>query len=173
MLKNLWCGTSRFDSISFFRWQKSSPPRGRLPTRRRAWFAFRLFPPLQCLTSVFGMGTGVATAVSSPDSFRAFPENRITVWKTKVSLLRYGVFDFFSDFVLVWINLRSISISQLNASQHLHPWPIYLVVFEGSYLLFGAGSLILEPVSRLDAFSVYPIHSQLSGCAAGATTGAP
>ena len=28
-----------------------------------------LFLPLQCLTSVFGMGTGVATAPSSPDLF--------------------------------------------------------------------------------------------------------
>ena len=37
-------------------------------TRQRAWFTFRLFSPLQCLTSVFGMGTGISTALSSPDS---------------------------------------------------------------------------------------------------------
>ena len=44
-------------------------------TRQRARFTFRLFLPLQCLTSVFGMGTGISTALSSPDSSGLFPEN--------------------------------------------------------------------------------------------------
>ena len=75
--------------------------------------------------------------------------------------------------VLSWLNPRPISISQLNVSPHLHPWPINLVVFEGSYFVLRMGSLILESVSRLDAFSVYPVRSQLSSCTAGAITGAP
>ena len=32
-------------------------------TRQRARFTIRLFLPLQCLTSVFGMGTGMTTAL--------------------------------------------------------------------------------------------------------------
>ena len=37
----------------------------------------QLFSPLACLTSVFGMGTGVTTPVSSPDLYISglFPEN--------------------------------------------------------------------------------------------------
>ena len=35
------------------------------------------------------------------------------------------------------INLRSISIHQLNVLPHLHLEPIYLIVFKGSYLLEG------------------------------------
>ena len=38
--------------------------------RRLAIFApEELSSPLQCLTSVFGMGTGVSTALSPPDYF--------------------------------------------------------------------------------------------------------
>ena len=40
-------------------------------------------------------------------------------------------------------------------------------------LFLSKGSLILELVSRLDAFSVYLSRSQLSSCATGVTTGAP
>ena len=36
--------------------------------QRLAILAFRLPSPLQCLTSLFGMGRGVSTASSSPDS---------------------------------------------------------------------------------------------------------
>ena len=32
-------------------------------------FSRKLFSPLKCLTSVFGMGTGVSTAPSPPDFF--------------------------------------------------------------------------------------------------------
>ena len=53
---------------------------------------------------------------------------------------------------------RPISITQLNASLHLHLWPINLVTFKGSYFL-RMGSLILRLVSHLDAFSVYPFHT--------------
>jgi hypothetical protein len=34
-----------------------------------------------------------------------------------------------------WLSPRSISIRQLHASPHVHPEPIYLVFFKGSYLL--------------------------------------
>ena len=68
---------------------------------------------------------------------------------------------------------RTISISQLNALLHLHLWPIKLVVFKCPYQLNIVGYLILRCVSRLDAFSVYHIHTRLPGCAPGGTTDAP
>ena len=37
--------------------------------------------------------------------------------------------------LLAWLSLRPISISQLHALLHFHLWPIYLVVFKGSYYL--------------------------------------
>ena len=58
----------------------------------------------------------------------------------------------------LWSSPRPISTRWLNASQHLHRVPIYLVVFKGTYL-FPVGYLIFGPVSRLDAFSVYPIRT--------------
>ena len=36
---------------------------------------------------------------------------------------------------LFWLSPRSISIRQLHVSPHFHLEPIYLIVFEGSYLL--------------------------------------
>ena len=42
----------------------------------------------------------------------------------------------------------------------------------GALLPFGLGYLILRWVSRLDAFSVYPLRTSLLGRAAGATTDA-
>ena len=58
----------------------------------------------------------------------------------------------------VWSSPRPISIRQLNALLHLHPGPIYLVLYKGSYSL---GYLILRGASRLDAFSVYPCRTWL------------
>ena len=35
----------------------------------------------------------------------------------------------------VWLSPRPISIRQLHVSPHFHLEPIYLIVFQGSYLL--------------------------------------
>ena len=102
--------------------------------------------PQRCLTSVFGMGTGVSTAPSSPDSFSS--DN---LWKLDNNFS-------LSYFFLLFLSPRPISITRLNASLHLHLWPINLVTFKGSYFL-RMRSLILGSVSRLDAFSVYPFHT--------------
>ena len=40
-----------------------------------------------------------------------------------------------------WSSPRPISISQLHASPHFHLWPIYLVVFKGSYSYDGISHL--------------------------------
>ena len=42
----------------------------------------------------------------------------------------------------MWSSPRSISTARLSASQHLHPLPINLVVFKGSYLIKSVGYLI-------------------------------
>ena len=47
---------------------------------------------------------------------------------------------------------RAISTSKLHASRRFHTWPINVVVYHGS-----RRSLVLRLVSRLDAFSAYPV----------------
>jgi hypothetical protein len=96
------------------------------------------------LTSVFGMGTGVASLPSSLDSI---------FLKDKSYYTNSGEFGkaFFKSRKLVpskldtrqlkletngcWLSPRSISIRQLHVSPRVHLEPIYLIVFEGSYLL--------------------------------------
>ena len=74
---------------------------------------------LESLTSVFGMGTGVTSSLSSLHNMRIVP-----------SKLDNG-----TESVFFWLSPRSISIRQLHTSPCFHPGPIYLIVFEGSYLL--------------------------------------
>ena len=71
-----------------------------------------------------------------------------------------------------WLSPRPISTSPLHALLHFHSWPIYLVVFKGSYYL-RMGYLILRGASRLDAFSVYPFRTRLLGSAVDTTTDTP
>jgi predicted AAA+ superfamily ATPase len=49
---------------------------------------------------------------------------------------------------------RAISTGKLHASPHFHTRPINVVVYHGSQR-----SLVLRWVSRLDAFSGYPVHT--------------
>ena len=127
---------------------------------------------LRSLTAVFGMGTGVTFSSYPPESYcvRLHTQNHIMHIQfqedTIILLTIYLHTCFF------WSSPRPISTSQLNALLHLHSWPIYHVVYMGSYLLL-VGYLILRWVSRLDAFSVYPCRTWLPSCATGVTTGAP
>ena len=93
------------------------------------------------------------------------------------------IFSLKSSFLLVisfflplapdsWSSPRPISTSQLHALLHFHLWPIYHLVFVGSYC-FRMGYLISRGASRLDAFSVYPCRTWLPSRAFGKTTGAP
>ena len=61
---------------------------------------------------MFGMGTGVTPSLVSPGIFnlRAFA----------LSKLHSNLFSLTSRFSYLWLSLRLISISPLNASQHLH-----------------------------------------------------
>jgi len=52
-----------------------------------------------------------------------------------------------------------------------HSGPIYLVVYQGSYLFLRAGDLVSGWASRLDAFSAYPRPTPLPSAALGRTAG--
>ena len=67
---------------------------------------------------------------------------------------------------------RLISIGQLHTLPCFHLRPIYDIVYVEPYS-FRMRDLILGGVSRLDAFSVYLVHTWLPSYALGSTTGAP
>ena len=52
-----------------------------------------------------------------------------------------------------------ISTAQLNPLRDLHMPPIKRVVFPRPYPVNPVGDLILRRVSRLDAFSAYPVRT--------------
>ena len=107
------------------------------------------------LTSVFGMGTGGALQLSSPETFppgapSRFPSASLRsplppralsasvapsprTFKTaqvRVDQQTYTLFHLY-----LRSSPRPISIGKLHASQRFHRRPIYLIVSEGSYLL--------------------------------------
>src|SRR5450631_3619574 len=66
---------------------------------------------------------------------------------------------------------RPISTGRLNTLPCVHLRPIYLVVFQGPYLVNPVGDLISRQASRLDAFSAYPFRRSPTSRALGRTTG--
>ena len=64
---------------------------------------------LKSLTSVFGMGTGVTSSLSSPNIFRNLVPSKLD--NTEGNYLRH---------IKLWLSPRSISISQLHVSPHFH-----------------------------------------------------
>ena len=67
----------------------------------------------------------------------------------------------------------AVSTGKLRRLLALHIRPIYQVVFLEPSLRIADGDLILQRVSRLYAFSVYPGRTWLPSAAASATTGTP
>src|SRR5262245_65689441 len=63
---------------------------------------------------------------------------------------------------------RAIRTSQLHALPRFHTWPIDVMVYHGP-----RGDLVSRWVSRLDAFSGYPVRTYLPRRAAGPTTVPP
>ena len=64
--------------------------------------------------------------------------------------------------------IRAIRTARLRRLPDFHLRPIDVLVLHGP-----RGDLVSRGVSRLDAFSGYPVRAWLPGGAAGATTGAP
>jgi hypothetical protein len=64
--------------------------------------------------------------------------------------------------------VRAIRTARLRWLPSFHLRPIDVMVYHGP-----RGDLVWRGVSRLDAFSGYPVRAWLPGGAAGATTGAP
>ena len=145
---------------------------------------------LRGLTSVFGMGTGGALLLSSPECFgcalllcrsvRLAPclaclasrfGFRLRTFKTaqwKVDLQSLSVFLSLtaSDQAVDLLVSASSRIAPLSPPTYL------LIVSQGSSYL-RTGIFFLRWASRLDAFSVYPIRTSLPCCAVGTTTVAP
>ena len=57
-------------------------------------------------------------------------------------------------FERVYQAYRAISTGKLRSSRIFHTRPIDVIVYHGSQ-----GNLVLRWVSRLDAFSGYPVHT--------------
>ena len=71
-----------------------------------------------------------------------------------------------------YFGYRSISTSQLNTSQCLHPWPINPIINRGPHPQQNVErELISKQASRLDAFSGYPSRTWPTSNAPGGTTG--
>ena len=105
------------------------------------------------LTSVFGMGTGGALQLSSPETFPGalsrflsaplrsslplrVPSARFAPLPAPSKLHRSELTSKLTlSFVFLGSSPRPISIGKLHASQRFHRRPIYLIVSEGSYLL--------------------------------------
>lgn len=64
---------------------------------------------------------------------------------------------------LMWSSPRPISTARLHTLLRFHLRPINHVFFVGSYLVNPVGELIFRWASNLDAFSFYPLRTQLPG----------
>lgn len=62
-------------------------------------------------------------------------------------------------FFLVCVSFRPVSTSSLNPLLGVQVWPINPVVCGGPYPSKRVRNLVLEEVSRLDAFSGYPVRT--------------
>ena len=125
---------------------------------------------LESLTSVFGMGTGVASPLESPGSFasgrcrqrldarsrdRAGAVNGSSISSESVgSDHDLPATDPWS--VAEEVKPSTISTAQLHPSPDFHMRPIKQVVSLRSYPVDPVGNLISRRASHLDAFSAYP-----------------
>ncbi len=75
-----------------------------------------------------------------------------------VFFLTHG-FVCYPTFVGVCVSFRPVSTSSLNLLLGVQVWPINPVVCGGPYPSKRVRSLVLEEVSRLDAFSGYPVRT--------------
>ena len=146
---------------------------------------------------MFGMGTGGALLLSSPESFSAalcsacmlafaycsLASRRLSpcTFKTaqwKVDLQRSAVFlclRFAFAYSLLLIASDQAVDLLVSASSRIAPLspPTYLLIVSQGSSYLRTGIFFLRWASRLDAFSVYPLRISLPSCAVGTTTVAP
>ena len=153
---------------------------------------------LRGLTSVFGMGTGGALLLSSPESvsaafcfacmllllaarslragFRLAPSKphsgKLTCKVAAVFLLLEYRFRSLSLMLIASDQAVDLLVSASSRIAPLSPPTYLLIVSQGSSYL-RTGIFFLRWASRLDAFSVYPLRISLPSCAVGTTTVAP
>ena len=141
---------------------------------------------LKSLTSVFGMGTGVASSPSPPKNWstgftikfldcvigrRSIKNTASSRWPCQKHYPKadnigaiWNVESVLNYLCQLFCGQASrlISTSKLNTLLCLHTWPINLVVFEESSVKHVStlkGYLISRWASRLDAFSGYPFRT--------------
>ena len=146
---------------------------------------------------MFGMGTGGALLLSSPESvsaafcfacmllllaarslragFRLAPSKphsgKLTCKVFAVSLLPEFAFAY-SLLLIASDQAVDLLVSASSRIAPLSPPTYLLIVSQGSSYL-RTGIFFLRWASRLDAFSVYPLRISLPSCAVGTTTVAP
>ena len=128
---------------------------------------------LESLTSVFGMGTGVASPLLSPgflrsddatdtDGLRARPQPSSNDFDLPHTPRVHKVTDpnirlqLPLGQLLKVVKPSTISTAQLHRLPDFHMPPIKQVVSLRSYPVDPVGNLILRRASHLDAFSAYP-----------------
>ena len=80
------------------------------------------------------MGTGVTSLPSSLHFDMDVMLKNIRVYVERIVLSKLDK-RFIELCNKMWLSPRPISIRQLHVSPHFHLEPIYLIVFQGSYLL--------------------------------------
>ena len=111
---------------------------------------------LKGLTAVFGMGTGVSPSPLPPVSLSALPAHSQL---HSIFLPSKGPSSLVCDQALDLL----VSVSSTHCCAYtpdLSPCSL-----QGVLLPYDMGYLILRWVSRLDAFSVYPVQTSLPSCA--------
>ena len=154
------------------------------------------------LTAVFGMGTGVAPQVWSPEirpagrqtSPAAVSRGLVTAHCTRAR----GTIQYTNTYTIVrfgedqwatgdragpclggaggrsgWSSCLAVRTGRLRRSLVVHARPIDLVVFQEPSWNESNGNLVSEGASRLDAFSAYPVPTWLPGDALSRTAGTP
>ena len=125
---------------------------------------------LESLTSVFGMGTGMASPLESPGSIasgrgrqrhdadphgiRRAPEEIFDLVVSRQGSITIPATDPWS--VAEEVKPSTVSTAQLHPSPDFHMRPIKQVVSLRSYPVDPVGNLISRRASHLDAFSAYP-----------------
>ena len=140
---------------------RAAPPRASGNTNRVDWKTWRR-PTLPCLETQYHGRWGFSRPSSGWDRVRA-PRQSHQVIQSTLSVVRMievlvpVVCQESENDFHAWCNLelyRAIRTSQLRALPPLHTWPINVMVYHGP-----RGDLVSRWVSRLDAFSGYPVHT--------------